>query len=54
MKPFKVKTYSKFFAASFHEKMPSGSSFTPDVTGTFVWEWNWFKTMGSGFFMDCH
>lgn len=35
MKPFKVKTYSKFFAASFHEKMLSGSSFTPDVTGTF-------------------
>lgn len=34
MKPFEVKTYSKFFAASFHEKMPSGSSFTPDVTGT--------------------
>lgn len=39
MNPFKVKTESKFFATSFHEKMPSGSSFTADVTGTFSYEW---------------
>lgn len=53
MNPFKVKTSSKFIAASFHgKKMPSGSSCTADVTDTFSYDWIQFRTVGPGVFVN--